>query len=83
MRTSRSHSRTRQSHSRVECWSEDEFTHRTYRSEMFNPNNASNAKKEKAAKKKALADLKATAESLIPQDIHDGDLSLICPNVKY
>lgn len=50
---------------------------------MFNPNNASNAKKEKAAKKKALADLKATAESLIPQDIHDGDLSLICPNVKY
>ena len=39
---------------------------------MFNPN-AQNAKKaEKAAKKKAVTELKTLTESLIPQDIHDG-----------
>jgi ElaB/YqjD/DUF883 family membrane-anchored ribosome-binding protein len=39
---------------------------------MFNPN-AQNAKKaEKAAKKKALAELKAYSETLIPQELHNG-----------
>lgn len=39
---------------------------------MFNPN-AQNAKKaEKAAKKKALAELKAYSESIIPQELHEG-----------
>ena len=39
---------------------------------MFNPNNAANAKSAKAAKKKALADLKSICEGLIPKDLHEG-----------
>ena len=39
---------------------------------MFNPNAQAAKKAEKAAKKKALAELKAYTESLVPQDIHEG-----------
>ena len=39
---------------------------------MFNPSNVSNAKAEKAAKKKALAELKVQSEALIPQELHEG-----------
>ncbi len=39
---------------------------------MFNPNAQAAKKAEKAAKKKALAELKAYTESVIPQELHDG-----------
>lgn len=39
---------------------------------MFNPNKALAGKAEAAAKKKALADLKAWSIVLIPADLHDG-----------
>jgi hypothetical protein len=39
---------------------------------MFNPDTVKSNKGAKAAKKKALADLKAECERLIPSDIHEG-----------
>jgi hypothetical protein len=39
---------------------------------MFNPNDQNAKKAEKAAKKKALAELKAYSETLIPQELHNG-----------
>lgn len=48
-----------------------------YRMSMFNPNKVLNNKNEKAAKKKALAELKTISESLIPIEFHDGDCKII------
>jgi hypothetical protein len=48
---------------------------------MFNPNAQAAKKAEKAAKKKALAELKAYTESVIPQELHDGTGSLALPTL--
>ena len=39
---------------------------------MFNPTAAANGKSAKAAKKKALNELKTLSESLVPQELHEG-----------
>lgn len=49
---------------------------------MFNPSNVSNAKAEKAAKKKALAELKVQSEALIPQELHEGEDVMQIPEAQ-
>jgi len=49
---------------------------------MFNPSNVSNAKAEKAAKKKALAELKVQSEALIPQELHEGEDAMQMPEAQ-